>query len=487
MHRTAIIVAGLAGLPLGHALAQPCGNPWSVGSTGPSARRDYAAAYDSVRNKVVVFGGAGQNGVLLNDTWEWTATGPGGGGGWKQRAGSGPSPRSHAGMAFDASRGKMVLFGGRTGPVPNYTNETWEWNGTAWSQVAAATPPPAMEGALFTYDPSITRTVLVSSLLSFPNEYEFNGTAWTTIFGPGPAAQGSSFSALSYDALRPARVFIGGVFSPSGGNLPATWGRRQGTWQTREYGHLRSSNWAGPRLCYDPGLQKVLLVDATNPSGLLGVWSWDGDFWYARSTNGPPARTGFTPVVDVAGGQVVIFGGANEQGTLSNEVHLFRSDRRSGPMLSDFRPRVQVLPLFGGASYPIRVAANGTPPFTYQWRLNGVTLFDGGSFSGTTTAELRIVPDDDALEGNYDCVVTDACGMTVRPVTRVFIDCYPNCDGSTSFPAVNAEDFQCFINRYAAGCPVSDCYANCDESTTPPFLNANDFQCFIDRVARGCF
>jgi hypothetical protein len=60
--------------------------------------------------------------------------------------------------------------------------------------------------------------------------------------------------------------------------------------------------------------------------------------------------------------------------------------------------------------------------------------------------------------------------------------CYPNCDQSTSPPILNANDFQCFLNKYAAG----DTYANCDGSTNPPILNANDFQCFLNKYAAGC-
>jgi hypothetical protein len=60
--------------------------------------------------------------------------------------------------------------------------------------------------------------------------------------------------------------------------------------------------------------------------------------------------------------------------------------------------------------------------------------------------------------------------------------CYANCDGSTATPRLNANDFQCFLNKYAAGDP----YANCDGSTSPPTLNANDFQCFLNAYAAGC-
>jgi len=51
--------------------------------------------------------------------------------------------------------------------------------------------------------------------------------------------------------------------------------------------------------------------------------------------------------------------------------------------------------------------------------------------------------------------------------------CYANCDGSTTAPILNVNDFICFNNRFAAG----DSYANCDGSTSVPVLNVNDFIC----------
>ena len=60
--------------------------------------------------------------------------------------------------------------------------------------------------------------------------------------------------------------------------------------------------------------------------------------------------------------------------------------------------------------------------------------------------------------------------------------CYANCDGSTGNPLLTANDFQCFLNKYASGDPQ----ANCDASTGSPLLTANDFQCFLNRFAAGC-
>ncbi|MBX3377782.1 MAG: hypothetical protein KF678_12355 [Phycisphaeraceae bacterium] len=60
--------------------------------------------------------------------------------------------------------------------------------------------------------------------------------------------------------------------------------------------------------------------------------------------------------------------------------------------------------------------------------------------------------------------------------------CYANCDNSTGSPVLTANDFQCFLNKYASG----DAYANCDQSTGSPLLTANDFQCFLNKYASGC-
>ncbi len=73
-------------------------------------------------------------------------------------------------------------------------------------------------------------------------------------------------------------------------------------------------------------------------------------------------------------------------------------------------------------------------------------------------------------------------GVDFAPTGGGPAPCYANCDGSTGAPKLTANDFQCFINKFAA----NDTYANCDGSTGIPALTANDFQCFINKYAGGC-
>jgi hypothetical protein len=75
----------------------------------------------------------------------------------------------------------------------------------------------------------------------------------------------------------------------------------------------------------------------------------------------------------------------------------------------------------------------------------------------------------------------DTAGLVTR-FTGVSTGCYANCDGGTTEPVLNVNDFICFQWQFAGGTN----YANCDGSTTPPVLNVNDFLCFQNRFAQGC-
>lgn len=48
--------------------------------------------------------------TLVNDTWEWD------GQSWTQVEADGPSPRSDHVMAFDSIRNRTILFGGAAAP-----------------------------------------------------------------------------------------------------------------------------------------------------------------------------------------------------------------------------------------------------------------------------------------------------------------------------------------------------------------------------------
>ncbi|HEX5050583.1 MAG TPA: hypothetical protein VFZ65_02315 [Planctomycetota bacterium] len=158
----------------------PANNPGTLGL--------HAMAYDSARNRVVLYGGMpGGNPIVdSNQTWEydgvdWTlrtpATNPG-------------RLEAHA-MCFHAGLGKTILFGGVNAtsgaPLPVDTDKTWAWDGTNWAELpVSGVRPPKRERASMAYDPVRQVCVLVGGM-HYSNgqprndtwELQFDGATWT--------------------------------------------------------------------------------------------------------------------------------------------------------------------------------------------------------------------------------------------------------------------------------------------------------------------
>lgn len=117
----------------------------------------------------------------------------------------------------------------------------------------------------------------------------------------------------------------------------------------------------------------------------------------------------------------------------------------------------------------------------HTWEALGVG-FTNGSNANLSNTRMGVVNDD---SGSALVVVGDGInwvggGSARRGAKWVGCpNCYANCDLSTAFPKLTANDFMCFINKFAA----KDPYANCDGGTS---INAADFACFLNRYAAGC-
>ena len=91
---------------------------------GPRPRIGHAMTYDASRRRVVLFGGDSLANASFGDTWEWD------GDSWTQVQDIGPAARAFHAMAFDGTRRRTVLFGGRN--PTGFLGDTWEWDGENW-------------------------------------------------------------------------------------------------------------------------------------------------------------------------------------------------------------------------------------------------------------------------------------------------------------------------------------------------------------------
>ncbi len=152
------------------------GTLWKkIDGPGPEGRQAFAMIYDSKRQKVVLFGGGGEQ-HFLADTWEFD------GNAWTKVSDTGPSPRVSPGYAYDSKRGLMILFGGMADG--KMQNDTWAWNGHEWKKLADTGPAPRAMGYM-AYDSKRDRVVLFGGRLGWPNDandtWEWDGMKWMEV------------------------------------------------------------------------------------------------------------------------------------------------------------------------------------------------------------------------------------------------------------------------------------------------------------------
>jgi hypothetical protein len=264
----------------------------------PGVRSEAAIAYDSDRGRAVLFGGSDAGNALLGDTWEWDGATEK----WAQITPAGFTPRARRGHAlvYDAARKKTVLYGGIAGTqVQDYMEDTWTWDGAAWTRVgnAQSPHPEPRTGLHMAFDASRGRVVLYgqygnwyvgpigSANSSNGNTWEWDGSGWTL----APEG-GGSFSSddptslpMGYDTRRGHVV----RFDMEGGRYRKTFIVREwnGTaWSTVSAG-------AGPSVDIASATQYYGSYDPNRGRFVLGSTGYDWkteEFFYYEEPNRAP-------------------------------------------------------------------------------------------------------------------------------------------------------------------------------------------------------
>jgi hypothetical protein len=175
----------------------------------PSPRYYHSMVYDSKRSRVVLFGGLSASSIdnyeLIHsdETWEWDGTD------WTLiTPDHKPSGRRAVAMAYDSGRNKTVIFGGEI-DNDNFSDETWEWDGTDWTLKTPAHKPLAQWGAAaMAYDSKRNITLFYRGF-GWNNEmWSWDGTDWTLIKSPANSSAKCSHE-MAYDPVRDRFVLIG--------------------------------------------------------------------------------------------------------------------------------------------------------------------------------------------------------------------------------------------------------------------------------------
>ncbi|MCA8974232.1 MAG: hypothetical protein KDC98_05890 [Planctomycetes bacterium] len=136
----------------------------------PPARFGHAMAFDATRGTIILWGGQLAGTVRDDATWEWNGVG------WTQLApATVPVARFNHGLAADAT-GRLIGFGGNT--ATGLSGETWAWDNGDWTLLSPAHGPTARERAGMVYDADRRLLVLQGGQPYDSETWEWDGYDW---------------------------------------------------------------------------------------------------------------------------------------------------------------------------------------------------------------------------------------------------------------------------------------------------------------------
>lgn len=312
----------------------------------PSGRAGQSMVYDSLRGRVVLFGGRQQTGdinsgeiVTLNDTWfydnnDWTQLGEGS---------DAPRGRYLAGLAYDPVRDRVILYGG-TGVTEDGLDQgplydTWEFDGTVWRKLDDETTKVARpllvydktrnqllmmgidttaKSKMHRFDPATSKWVemtpeklpdciidagllyqdhtgtvimtggLCTTIQDLDKTWEWNGTNWTEVKSIQPSrAFGSAFA---YDSLRQYALLYGGNDATTSTPRSTSLFFRNGDWRLT-FSVVRPSPRSLFAIAPDADNQAVWLMGGLNEYSngyTADFWGFRGGHWFVKQVKDAP-------------------------------------------------------------------------------------------------------------------------------------------------------------------------------------------------------
>lgn len=365
--------------------------------------------FDAARGVSVLSGSGSGAGPI--GTWLWN------GSAWaqviSQNSPSSAYYRPLCVTAFDASRGVVVLYGGREAYLPVY--DTWEWDGVNWKQRALT--GPVLQNYSMVYNASRKRIVLFGYHWYQPHMWTWDGASWDEDEASMSPPVRASFG-LAYDFRRDRLVLFGGEWV---GLLDDTWELVGDTWTQRNPPTSPPPR-KFPVLVYDSLRGITVLFGGAAPNGvsLNDTWEWDGENWtQAEASVSPPASwTLMGGTFDSRRGKTIIH---YQNSSPAPETGVWEYPAQSRPVIRT-SPKGQSACL--GSLVAMGVEAFSETPATYQWRRNGSAIQDA------TSNTLCLPAVDHGSPGTYDVAVTNACGTTISEPATLLV-----CAGAGGCPS----------------------------------------------------
>ncbi len=286
----------------------------------PPARYDHTLVTDGT--KLYLFGGRGPQ--PMNDLWLYDIAAKR----WSESTASGPNARFGHNAVWDATRNKMVVFGGQAGST--FFDDVWEFDpaqGT-WSPVSQGVGPAARYGAAACLDDAghmlITHGFTSSGRFDDTWQFDLASAAWTDI-SPAAGEKRPTKRCLIDGAwdTRKRRFLIYGGQSNEAPFLDDLWGWAPEIvdWaQIAREPHPSARNMYA--MVYDTSRTAALLAGGRTADGPVNdtwIFHADGETWSQAAPQGEliTARYGHDAAI-TPDGSIFVFGGTDGTANLND-------------------------------------------------------------------------------------------------------------------------------------------------------------------------
>jgi len=306
-------------------------------ATGPGPLREFGAIFDREHQRYLIFfgrsGTQSEPYILFNDVWVLDVSGTPA---WSHIAigGTVPGERHSPQWGYDASRNRVLIFGGYGRHYPAspyaYLNDVWELSldGTPqWSELSPTgqTPTGRLQGAAV-YDPMRQRFVGFGGTINTPVDtwvLNLQGQAnWQPLPIDGDRPNGHYGMTSVYDAAKDRMIIFGGSIDDS------YYGVNNDVWELklRELPQWTKLTTSGvppaPRrngtAVFDPLRNRMVIYGGAIPSpGVFLADTWSLDFnvdppaWSELLPAGtvPPGRDIMAAAYDAIHDRMIVYGG----------------------------------------------------------------------------------------------------------------------------------------------------------------------------------
>jgi len=231
-------------------------------AVSPPGRFLHAMVYDEKNDVTILYGGKNQNGAMA-DLWAWDGTN------WKQLCPvCNPAGRYLHEMFYDPQKEQVFLYGGYN--EDKAYGEAWSWNGTDWGYFQFSTSAPGLLNSPLVYDQAHQRAIAYIKDADWGGTWFWEGDAWKRLVLPVQPASRSE-AVMVYDPNQDKTIFFGG--ETFGTWYKDTWVFNGDTW-TELKPLLVPSHRTATVAFYDPVRQSMILYGGEN-AGIIFGDTWE--------------------------------------------------------------------------------------------------------------------------------------------------------------------------------------------------------------------